>query len=75
MGVLNKKEKEALAKELKVEEQITKDASISYDGNNLVVRIPKEIGDYLEVNEKNASKKKIRFIVDKNKREFEILDR
>jgi hypothetical protein len=77
--VLKKREIESLMKELERGEHIKKEASISWDGSNFLVRIPKEIADYLEITKNNRSSKKIRFFIHEVdgeiKKEFEIVNK
>ena len=77
---LTKREEEELLKSaLGEREIIEKDVSLSWDGKNLMVRIPKEISDYLNLNKENRFKKKIRFsIIEKSEgviQSFEVADR
>ncbi len=61
---LMEKEEETLLKEIESTERIEKYAAISWDGTNFVVRIPKEIADFLSITEENRKNKKIRFYVE-----------
>ncbi len=62
-NVLKKEEKEEVLKALNSNEKIEREASISWDGSNFLVRIPKDIVDYLKIEKKNN----ILFIVDETK--------
>ncbi|MEN7982611.1 MAG: hypothetical protein ABFQ65_04135 [Nanoarchaeota archaeon] len=79
LGVLTHKEDLEVLKELKNDEDISKPASLSWDGKNLFVRIPKEIADFFDLNKNNRFKKKILFnVAEKNgeiKKTFDIVNR
>ena len=55
---------EELKKLIEVKSQIDKITTLSYDGKNLLTRIPKEIKNYLELKKGG----KLRWIVDNNKK-------
>lgn len=78
-SVLNKKEEDELLGSAVGKEEIVKDSSISWDGLNLLVRIPKEIARYLDINEGDRFKKNLRFIITeengKIEKRFEIIER
>ncbi len=78
MGELTKIEKEKITGSIEEGEVIEKIASFSWDGKNLVVRFPKDIANFLNVNEENRKSKKLKFlVVEKNgemTREFEVID-
>ena len=77
-GVLTESEEKEFYKAIGKSEVIEKEASISWDGRNLLLRLPKEIADYLGVEEENEAKKKIVFKIKetngKVKKECEIID-
>ena len=79
MGVLTKKEKDKLTTKIEVEEKIEKEVSLSWDGKNLVMRFPKDLADYFEVNKDNRFTKNVRFIVEEKNgqitKEFDVVDR
>lgn len=79
MNVLSKKEEDKLLKGLEASEKIEKEASLSWDGTNLLVRLPKELSEFLDLNEKNRFKKQIKFIVEEKegevKKTFEVVER
>ena len=79
MDVLTKKEKERLLAHISDGEIIEKEVAISWDGKNLFLRFPKEMADYLDINEKNRFTKNIKFIVEEKDGEiikkFEVVDR
>jgi hypothetical protein len=79
MDVLNSKEEDELLKDIKHSEIIEKESSLSWDGVNLITRIPKEIADYLKINMDNRFDKSIVFkIEDKDgiiTKGFDIIDR
>ncbi len=79
MGVLTKKEKERLFSQIESNEKIEREVSLSWDGKNLIVRFPRDIADYLDVNEKNRFEKNLKFIVEekdgKIDQRFEIVER
>ena len=60
-------------------DRLEKESAISWDGRNLIIRIPREIADVLKINEKNRFKKNFKFIIDekdgKRIQSFEITDR
>lgn len=62
-GVLTKEEREILEMEFSKGEKIKTSSSISYDGKNFLIRIPKDIIDYFGVTKLNRKNKKINFIV------------
>jgi hypothetical protein len=78
-GVLTESEKEEFFKALGRSEIIEKEASISWDGANLLLRLPREIADYLDINEKNRLTKKIIFRIEEAngemKKEFDVKER
>ena len=43
---------------------LRKNASINWDGKNFLIRIPKDIAGRFDLNQKNALKKKMLFIVE-----------
>jgi cytochrome c2 len=50
------------------------EASMSWDGTNNVVRIPKEVSDFLDINEKNRKNKRMKFeIIEKNEQLTQII--
>jgi len=61
MDVLIKQEKRDVKKILEKEEVIEREATLSWDGTNLLLRLPKEIADYLNVNKENRFEKSILF--------------
>ncbi len=77
--VLKKGEKEVLKKELSNDEKIHKESALSWDGSNLLVRIPNDIANYLGLTEKNRFEKNLKFIIEekegKIQKLFEITDR
>ncbi len=80
LNVLEKGEEEELLKGLKKEETIKKEVSFSWDGSNLIVRFPKEIADFLNLNKENRFEKSIRFTVNQKEdgtieKTFDIVDR
>lgn len=79
MDVLTKKDEEKLLKEIDEEEVIEKEVAFSWDGKNLIVRFPKELADYLEVNKDNRFEKKLRLVLKEKHGEietkFEVCDR
>lgn len=78
-SVLLKTEKEKLLKVVNPYEKIEKKANISSDGKNFVIRIPKEVADYLGITKENKNKKAIKFIIkeenDKINKTFEVTER
>ena len=79
MSVLSKDEEKKLLNSLDDTEVIEQSTSISWDGNNLILRLPKEISDYLGLNKANRFTKKILFRITEArgdvKREFEVIER
>ena len=63
MKELTKKEEEKLLRSLKEGESIEKEVSISWDGINLFLRLPKEIATFLGVNKDNRFERNMKFIV------------
>jgi hypothetical protein len=55
---------EELQKLIQVKSQIDKITKLSYDGKNLLTRVPKEIKDYIELKKGD----RFRWIVDNNKK-------
>lgn len=47
-----------------IPEKIDREVSLSWDGKNLLIRLPKDIAEYLGVNDKNRFKKKIKFVIE-----------
>lgn len=78
---LKKEELESLTKGLeKKEDVIDEEVAIGWDGNNLLMRIPKELAEFLGLNKENRFKKNFRFIIThdvdgKITRIFEVVDR
>lgn len=79
MNVLTKEEKEKLLKQIDRTEHIEKAVAFSWDGTNLLVRFPKEIAQYLNINKDNRFTKKLKFILESKeeiiKQTFEIIDK
>ena len=78
-NVLKREEITELLKDLKGSETLEKESAISWDGRNLIIRVPREIADYLKINEKNRLQKSFKFIIEDNNGErtqkFEIVER
>jgi len=78
-NVLKIEEIHKLISEVNREEIIEKESAISWDGRNLIIRIPREIADYLKLDEKNRFEKNFKFKITSNeketKQEFEIVSR
>ncbi|MEK6927097.1 MAG: hypothetical protein AABX11_01560 [Nanoarchaeota archaeon] len=79
MTVLNKEEEKAFRKYVTNEDCIQKESSLSWDGSNLIVRIPKEMAEYLDLTEKNRFTKSILFKIKEKEgqiiKTFEVIDR
>lgn len=60
-------------------DRLEKESAISWDGRNLIIRIPREIADVLKINEKNRFKKNFKFIIEekggKRIQTFDITER
>jgi hypothetical protein len=60
-------------------DRLEKESAISWDGRNLIIRIPREVTDILKINEKNRFKKNFKFIIDQKEGKriqlFEITER
>ncbi len=60
-------------------DKLEKESAISWDGRNLIIRIPKEIAEILDINEKNRFKKNFKFLIDEKEGKrtltFEITQR
>ena len=78
-NVLTKNEKEALIEELNNHEVIEKTVSLSWDGTNLLLRIPKEIAEYIGANKDNRFRKSLMFRIEESEKgvtqEFKLVDR
>jgi len=78
-NVLTNEEVKKLIGGINHEEIISREASLSWDGRNILVRIPKEISEYLGLDEKNRFKKNLKFTIeikrDVIKKSFEIVER
>ncbi len=78
-GVLTESEKERFLKLMKTGEEIEREVNISWDGSNLLIRIPKEIADYLGINKDNRFENKIKFTIKEMpegvEKRFEIVKR
>jgi hypothetical protein len=71
---ITEEEMEKLVEGLDDSEKIIKEAAISWDGTNNVVRIPKEVSDFLDINEKNRKNKRMKFeIIEKNEQLTQII--
>lgn len=77
--VLTQKELEYISDRFDGVERIEKDASLSWDGRNLLLRLPKDIANYFKINEKNRKGKAIKFVVEEKngivKNSFLVVDR
>jgi len=78
-SVLKEDELKKLISEVNHEEVIEKESAISWDGRNLIIRLPREVADYLKLDEKNRFEKNFKFKITMNqnekKQEFEIIKR
>lgn len=78
-NVLTKEEEEELLGSVSGKEEIIKESSISWDGLNLLVRIPKEIAKYLGLDEKNRFEKNLKFVITeengKVEKRFDVVER
>lgn len=80
-GVLTKEDNVKILESLRGNpEEIDKNVSLSWDGKNLLLRLPKDIAEYFGVNNENRFEKKVRFIVRQKKdgttiKEFDIINR
>jgi len=78
-SVLTKTEEEELFQEIEGGEKIEKEVSLSWDGKNLMLRLPKEICHFLDLTSKNRFKKNFRFIIEekdgKIEKSFELVER
>ena len=78
-NVLRIDEISELLKGISGSDKLEKESAISWDGRNLIIRIPREISDILKINEENRFKKNFKFIIDekdgKRIQSFEITDR
>ena len=79
MGVLTDAEENELVKGLDSVEKIEKEVSLSWDGRNLTMRIPKEIADYLRLTKTNRFRKCMKLSIEENNgvvsKTFEIVSR
>ncbi len=79
MGELTKKEEERLLSHIGDGEIIEREVALSWDGKNLVLRLPKDIADYFQVNENNRFTKNVKFLVEEKEgkiiKEFDIVNR
>lgn len=66
MKELSKKEEEEVKQIFKKTEDIEKESTLSWDGGNLVVKIPQEICDFLGINEQNRFEKSILWKIKEN---------
>jgi len=77
--VLTNEDAKILFRDIDNKDIIEKEASLSWDGRNIIVRIPKEISDYLNLNEENRFEKNIKFSVeingDESKKTFDVVKR
>lgn len=68
-SVLTTKEKEKFLEVIGEEgEKIDETAKLSWDGSSVLLRLPKAVADYFEVNQETAKFNEIRFFI-KEKRE------
>lgn len=78
-SVLKKEEIAVLLKGVGSSEILEKESALSWDGRNLIVRIPKEIADVLRIDKENRFKKNFRFLIDEKEGKktcsFEIVER
>ena len=68
-----------LLKAISNSDRLEKESAISWDGRNLIIRIPREVSDVLRINEKNRFKRNFKFIIDQKEGKriqgFEITER
>lgn len=78
-NVLKIDEIKELLKEITSSDKFEKESAISWDGRNLIIRIPREIADILNLTQENRFKKSFKFIFDEKEgkkiQSFEIIDR
>lgn len=79
MDVLTEKEREKISSQIDIGERIEKEVSLSWDGKNLIMRFPKELADYFEVNEENRFTKNVKFFVEEKDgqiiKNFDVVER
>ena len=60
-------------------EVVEKESAIAWDGKNLVIRMPKEIAEYIKINKENRFEKSIKFRIENKEgiktQTFEIVQR
>jgi len=78
-NVLKEEEMRELLKGVNNEEVLEKESAISWDGRNLIIRIPREITDFFNIDEHNRFQKSFKFKITSNEkqtiREFDIVER
>jgi len=78
-NVLKNEEIKELLKSVSGSENLEKESAISWDGRNLIIRIPKEIADKLKLDEKNRLEKSFKFNIEDKEgqrvQSFEIVER
>lgn len=79
-GVLTKEEEKEVKKILEKKEEIVVETAISWDGKRLLVRIPREIEDFLDLKSRDRFKKNFLFKIKEDAtgkvtKEFDIVER
>jgi len=78
-NVLKNEEIKELLKSISGSEKLEKESAISWDGRNLIVRIPREIADIFKIDKNNRFEKNFKFTIEekegKKVQSFEIVER
>ncbi len=78
-NVLTKEDRGEIKSLIKPEEVIEKKIALSWDGKNIMIRLPKEIAEYFDVNEENRFEKmlvlKVKEYDGRMKKTFDIIKR
>jgi len=78
-AVLSLEDSNFIKKSLEEGETIERIVNFSWDGSNLLLRIPKEISQFLNLNKDNRFEKSLKFIIkglpEKSINTFEVIER
>ena len=78
-NVLKTEEIKELLKSVQGSEKLEKESAISWDGRNLIIRIPREIAGIFKIDEHNRFKKNFKFTIEEKEgkriQSFEIVER
>ena len=78
-GVLKEDELRELTKGMISSERMEKESAISWDGRNFIIRIPREMASYFDINENNRFEKNFKFTIEEKngtiEKTFDVIQR